>query len=138
MTCGRTCVATDVGGVSEAVGDTGLVVPPGNAALMAEACLTLLRDDELRHRYAAAARARALEYFTIDGAISRFDEIYSFVAAGHPLPIAPPEPEADDQPDATLVFDLLSTAPSEPDADDQPDATLVFTAGDLLSFGVTG
>ena len=30
MTCGRTCVATDVGGVTEAVGDTGLVVPPGS------------------------------------------------------------------------------------------------------------
>ena len=28
MTCGRACVATDVGGVSEALGDTGLVVPP--------------------------------------------------------------------------------------------------------------
>jgi len=138
MTCGRTCVATDVGGVTEAVGDTGLVVPPGNAALMAEACLTLLRDDELRHRYAAAARARALEYFTIDGAISRFDEIYSFVAAGHPLPIAPPEPEPDDQLDTTLVFGADNLLPPEPDADDQPDATLVFTTGDLLRFGVSG
>jgi glycosyltransferase involved in cell wall biosynthesis len=28
MTCGRTCVATDVGGVTEAVGNTGIVVPP--------------------------------------------------------------------------------------------------------------
>ena len=28
MTCGRATVSTDVGGVSEAVGDTGLVVPP--------------------------------------------------------------------------------------------------------------
>jgi glycosyltransferase involved in cell wall biosynthesis len=99
MTCGRTCVATDVGGVTEAVGDTGLVVPPGSPARMAEACLTLLRDDELRHRLAAAARARALEFFTIDGAISRFDEIYSFLASGRPLPTAPPEPDDEDEPD---------------------------------------
>jgi len=99
MTCGRTCVATDVGGCTEAVGDTGLVVPPGNPARLAEACLTLLQDDELRHRYAAAARARALEYFTIDGAISRFDEIYSFLAAGHPLPTVPPGADGDDQSD---------------------------------------
>lgn len=91
MTCGRTCVATDVGGVTEAVGDTGLVVPPGSPERMAEACLTLLRDDELRDRYAAAARARALEYFTIDGAIGQFDEIYSFLAAGQALPTVPPE-----------------------------------------------
>jgi glycosyltransferase involved in cell wall biosynthesis len=97
MTCGRTCVATDVGGVTEAVGDTGLVVPPGSPEPMAEALLTLLRDDELRLRLGAAARARALEFFTIDGAISRFDEIYSFLSAGRPLPSAPPESEADDQ-----------------------------------------
>ena len=107
MTCGRTCVATDVGGVTEAVGDTGLVVPPGSPARLAEACLTLLRDDELRHRLAAAARARALEFFTIDGAISRFDEIYSFLAAGHPLPAAPAEPDADyvsdDQPQVEVA-----------------------------------
>jgi glycosyltransferase involved in cell wall biosynthesis len=95
MTCGRTCVATDVGGVTEAVGDTGLVVPPGSPTRLAQACLTLLQDDELRHRLAAAARARALEFFTIDGAISQFDEIYSFLAAGHPLPVAAPEPAED-------------------------------------------
>jgi polysaccharide biosynthesis protein PelF len=86
MTCGRTCVATDVGGVTEAVGDTGLIVPPGSPAPMAEAFLALLKDDERRRGLAAAARARALEFFTIDGAISRFDEIYSFLAAGRELP----------------------------------------------------
>jgi polysaccharide biosynthesis protein PelF len=88
MTCGRTCVATDVGGVREAVGRTGVVVPPGNPDAMAEAFLALLRDDGLRHHLAAAARSRALEYFTVDGAISRFDEIYGFLAAGQPLPTA--------------------------------------------------
>ena len=112
MTCGRTCVATDVGGVTEAVGDTGLVVPPGNAPRLAEACLTLLRDDELRHRYAAAARARALEYFTIDGAISRFDEIYSFLAAGQSLPTVPPEPDGDYQSDTTLQSESVNLLPT--------------------------
>jgi polysaccharide biosynthesis protein PelF len=104
MTCGRTCVATDVGGVTEAVGDTGLVVPPRNPALMAQACLTLLRDAELRHRLGAAARTRALENFTVDGAINTFDEIYSFLGAGRPLPTAPPEPDADDQPGELLPW----------------------------------
>jgi polysaccharide biosynthesis protein PelF len=99
MTCGRACVATDVGGVTEAVGDTGLVVPPRSPARMAQACLTLLRDDELRHRLGAAARVRALERFTVDGAISSFDEIYSFLGAGRPVPLAMPEPDASDQPE---------------------------------------
>ena len=88
MTCGRACVATDVGGVTEAVGDTGLVVPPRSPKRMARACLTLLRDDDLRHRLGAAARTRALKNFTVDGAISAFDEIYSFVSA--PGPCRPP------------------------------------------------
>jgi glycosyltransferase involved in cell wall biosynthesis len=98
MTCGRTCVATDVGGVTEAVGDTGLVVPPRSPELMAQACLTLLRDAGLRDRLGAAARVRALEHFTVDGAINTFDEIYSFLASGHSLPTAPAETDADTQP----------------------------------------
>jgi glycosyltransferase involved in cell wall biosynthesis len=89
MTCGRTCVATDVGGVTEAVGDTGLVVPPRSPKRMAQACLALLRDDERRHRLGAAARTRALENFTVDGAISTFDEIYNFLSTGRPVPTVP-------------------------------------------------
>jgi glycosyltransferase involved in cell wall biosynthesis len=88
MTCGRPCVATDVGGVTEAVGDTGLVVPPREPAMLAKACVALLRDTDLRHRLGAAARIRALEMFTVDRAITTFDEIYSFLGTGRPLPTA--------------------------------------------------
>jgi polysaccharide biosynthesis protein PelF len=94
MTCGRPCVATDVGGVTEAAGDTGLVVPPREPGQLAEACLTLLRDEELRHRLGTAARSRALEYFTVDRAISAFDEIYMFLGSGRPLPVPSPETAA--------------------------------------------
>jgi glycosyltransferase involved in cell wall biosynthesis len=111
MTCGRTCVATDVGGVTEAVSDTGLVVPPGSPGRFAEACLTLLSDDELRRKYAAAARARALEFFTIDGAITKFDEIYGFLSVRQPLPTVPPEPEDEQQSDEQ---------PSDEQSGDQP------------------
>ena len=48
MTAGRATVSTDVGGVTEAVADTGLVVPPRDPAAMAAACLELLRDDARR------------------------------------------------------------------------------------------
>jgi polysaccharide biosynthesis protein PelF len=87
MTCGRPCVATDVGGVTEAAGDTGLVVPPRDPVALAQACLTLLRDAGLRQRLGSAARLRALEYFTVDRAISAFDEIYMFLGSGTPLPM---------------------------------------------------
>jgi len=89
MTCGRACVATDVGGVTEALGDTGLVIAPRNPERLARACLTLLRDDRRRRRLGSAARARALEYFTVDEAINTFDEIYHFLGSGQPLPTAP-------------------------------------------------
>ena len=89
MTCGRACVATDVGGVTEALGDTGLVVPPRSPERLARACLTLLRDDRMRRRLGSAARARALEYFTVDEAINTFDEIYHFLGSGQPMPVAP-------------------------------------------------
>ena len=76
MTSGRATVSTDVGGVTEAVGDTGLVVPPRDPAAMASACVTLLRDQELRHRLGAAARDRALEFFTVEQAVHTFRGIY--------------------------------------------------------------
>jgi len=85
MTCGRPCVATDVGGVNEAIADTGVVVPPRNPRALAEGCLKLLRDDDERRRLGAAARERALEFFTVDRAISAFDEIYMFIGSGRPL-----------------------------------------------------
>jgi polysaccharide biosynthesis protein PelF len=96
MTCGRPCVATDVGGVSEAVADTGMIVPPRNPEALAQSCLALLRDASLRRKLGTAARMRALEYFTVDRAISAFDEIYTFVGTGLELPNVDLDDESDD------------------------------------------
>jgi glycosyltransferase involved in cell wall biosynthesis len=90
MTCGRACVATDVGGVGEALGDdAGIVVPPRDPDALAKACLRLLRDPGLRARLGAAARRRAIEHFTVDRAVSAFDEIYAMTGSGRPVPPAP-------------------------------------------------
>ena len=62
------------------------MVPPRSPESLAQACLTLLRDAPQRRRLGAAARMRALEYFTVDRAISAFDEIYTFVGTGLELP----------------------------------------------------
>lgn len=86
MTCGRATVATDVGGVREAVGDAGVVVAPRDPRAMADACLRLLRDEVTRHRIGAAARERALEYFTVDQAVGSFRSIYAGLA-GARLPV---------------------------------------------------
>ncbi|MGV9255315.1 DUF3492 domain-containing protein [Streptomyces sp. NPDC003697] len=102
MFCGRATVSTDVGAVVEVVGGTGLVVPPRNPRALAEACVALLCDPERRARLGAAARARALELFTVEQNIAAFHGIYLEIVSrcpvrrvvldgtGAPLPFADP------------------------------------------------
>ncbi|WP_145767393.1 glycosyltransferase [Streptomyces brevispora] len=121
MFCGRATVSTDVGAVVEVIGGTGLVVPPRNPRALADACLALLRDPKRRARLGAAARARALELFTVEQNLAAFRGIYLELIArapvrrdtaaanadGGPRPFAtPPEahvlglwPESDEGPD---------------------------------------
>lgn len=102
MFCGRATVSTDVGAVVEVIGGTGLVVPPRNPRALAEACVALLRDPARRARLGAAARARALELFTVEQNLTAFRGIYlelishspvqreAVGADGGPLPFAHP------------------------------------------------
>ncbi|MFE0171514.1 DUF3492 domain-containing protein [Streptomyces sp. NPDC059002] len=102
MFCGRATVSTDVGAVVEVIGGTGLVVPARNPRALAEACVALLRDPERCARLGAAARARALELFTVEQNVAAFRGIYLEIVshcpvrrdavdeAGEPLPFANP------------------------------------------------
>ncbi|MFJ6668172.1 DUF3492 domain-containing protein [Streptomyces sp. NPDC091383] len=102
MFCGRATVSTDTGAVVEVIGGTGLVVPPRNPRALGDACVALLRDPERRARLGAAARARALELFTVEQNIAAFHGIYLEIvshcpvrrdlldASGAPLPFAAP------------------------------------------------
>ncbi|MEU8587734.1 glycosyltransferase [Streptomyces sp. NPDC048664] len=102
MLCGRATVSTDTGAVLEVIGGTGLVVPPRNPRALARACVALLKDPERRARLGAAARARALELFTVEQNIEAFRGIYLEIVsrtpvrrvlvddAGAPLPFGAP------------------------------------------------
>ncbi|MGW7379492.1 DUF3492 domain-containing protein [Streptomyces sp. NPDC054794] len=85
MFCGRATVSTDVGAVVEVIGGTGLVVPPRNPRALAEACVALLRSPERRERLGAAARARALELFTVEQNIAAFHGIYLEIVVHCPV-----------------------------------------------------
>ncbi|HEU6451777.1 MAG TPA: glycosyltransferase [Gemmatimonadaceae bacterium] len=64
MTLGKPVVATDAGGIPEVVvhGETGLLVPIGDARALGDAIARVLADGELAARLTAGARARAPRY----------------------------------------------------------------------------
>jgi glycosyltransferase involved in cell wall biosynthesis len=72
MAAGRPVVSSAIGGTNELIadGDTGLLVPPGDAAALARALRRVLADDELRAALARRARQRVERDFT-PGAMSR-------------------------------------------------------------------
>lgn len=77
MSCGRSTVSTDVGGVREAVGDTGLVVPPREPEAMARATLELLKGGwEKRAELGSRARQRVIDQFTLRRSVDGFRTIY--------------------------------------------------------------
>jgi glycosyltransferase involved in cell wall biosynthesis len=70
MAYGRAVVASDVGGLSEAIADgvTGLLVPPRDVVALRAALSRLLADPALRERLGAAARAKAAAELSWDTA----------------------------------------------------------------------
>ncbi|MFJ8883496.1 DUF3492 domain-containing protein [Streptomyces sp. NPDC102402] len=119
MFCGRATVSTDVGAVVEVVGGTGLVVPPRNPRALADACVELLRDPERRARLGAAARARALELFTVEQNLAAFRGIYLDLAGHAParrtVPATTWDPDGPPRPFATPPeAHVLGELPPEP------------------------
>jgi glycosyltransferase involved in cell wall biosynthesis len=76
MATGRPTVSTNVGGVREAVGDAGYVVPPRNPEAIADACLQLLNDPDERQAMGTAARERILSFFTVEQCLALYSDLY--------------------------------------------------------------
>ncbi|MCY0927814.1 DUF3492 domain-containing protein [Streptomyces sp. H27-H1] len=150
MFCGRATVSTDVGAVVEVIGGTGLVVPPRNPRALAEACVSLLRDPERAQRLGSAARARALELFTVEQNVNAFQESYlRLLAHGPARPDAtgtgvpfeqPPEARvpghwatptwATPEPSAEPRTASAADGPTAPGAEDPPAPAGAVEAGD--------
>lgn len=79
--CARPVVATDIGGVGEALGDAGLLVPPRAPEAMAAAILKLLREPELAGSLGTAARRRAEQLFTVDRFVDEYARLYRELTA---------------------------------------------------------
>lgn len=78
MACGLPVVATRCGGPEEIVmnGDSGLFVPPGDPAALADAIGRVAADPDLRATLGRSARARATTQFSIDRMIQGYEAVY--------------------------------------------------------------
>ncbi len=78
MAGGAAVISTPVGAIGDAIldGETGLLVPPGDAAALAVAIAKLIDDPALRGRLAANARRRFEAMFTIDRTADQVAALY--------------------------------------------------------------
>ncbi len=90
MASGLPVVATDVGGVPEAVipGQTGWLVPPRDPAALGSAISQILTDDALRSRFGHAGRELAVRNFSLTRMVQAFAAILQQVVGskeGNPV-----------------------------------------------------
>ena len=76
MASGIPCVATDVGDVAEAIGQTGLVVPKENPEILALAWQQMLKFSATqRQQYGEAAKHRIQQYYNMDIVVEFYKEL---------------------------------------------------------------
>jgi glycosyltransferase involved in cell wall biosynthesis len=78
MAAGRAIVGSKAGGMEQQLdyGKAGLLIPPGNPGAIADAVCRLLASRKLRLGLAAAARARVLSEYNVDGIGALMEESY--------------------------------------------------------------
>jgi glycosyltransferase involved in cell wall biosynthesis len=75
MMMGRTIIASDIGGLSEEVGDTGLKFRPGNAEELADRMEQAMATPELLTELGKRARQRTLELYTAEKMIGEYRKL---------------------------------------------------------------
>ncbi|MCD6287553.1 MAG: N-acetyl-alpha-D-glucosaminyl L-malate synthase BshA [Candidatus Hydrogenedentes bacterium] len=78
MACEVPVVATDGGGLPEVIedGKTGYLTEIGDCTAMADRVTKLLRDKDLCKRMGQAGRRRAIEHFSKDDIVTRYETLY--------------------------------------------------------------
>jgi len=88
MALGCAVVASDIPGIDAAVvhGESGILVPPGDAQALAAAVEALLADPDRRAKLGAAARSRA-EEFSVAGFGARYRGLLWDLVGGRSQPV---------------------------------------------------
>jgi polysaccharide biosynthesis protein PelF len=79
MFSGRTVVASDVGNIAEMLDGTGVLVPPGDAAALADALISVIEGEgaeQYRNSLASAALKRAHLLYTTEQSMNQFRNLY--------------------------------------------------------------
>lgn len=89
MACARPVLATAVGGTPALIRDgvDGLLVADGDVQAMADALIALHDDPQAAARLGAAARAKALESFSIDAMVDAYGALFAPHDRLTPLPV---------------------------------------------------
>ncbi len=77
MACAKPVVATDVGGVREALEGFGIIVKPRDPKALAEGVIKLLTDPELRETLGRRAREEILAKYRTDLTINEYRNVYN-------------------------------------------------------------
>jgi glycosyltransferase involved in cell wall biosynthesis len=75
------CLSTGIFGIPELIGDTGILVPPGDVDALAKAMLELAKDPALRERLGDAAKLRVETEFSQTAMMAKIEAIYDEVLA---------------------------------------------------------
>jgi glycosyltransferase involved in cell wall biosynthesis len=80
MSCGVPCVVTDVGDSAALLAEAGRVVPPGDSAIFASACIELLSfDGAERTRIGNVGRKRIKQHYSLQSIVDRYESLYASV-----------------------------------------------------------
>jgi glycosyltransferase involved in cell wall biosynthesis len=84
MAAGLPVVATDVGGNAEAVvaGVTGLIVPVGDRAAMADALVRIAGNREWAAKLGAAGKERVRTLFSHEACVDKYEALYEGLSSG--------------------------------------------------------
>ena len=102
MAAGLPTVASNVGGIPDAIqhGVSGVLVPPGDAVILADSISALLREPATRSRLGHAAQDRVRQNFCLEQQVSGTEKMYRdlFIRTtahrhGNTVPHSSPEPQ---------------------------------------------
>ena len=80
MSCGIPVVATDVGGVTEALDEKcGFICKPKDHEAIGNSVVTLLKDEVLRKKMGAYARKKVIDNFTVEKFIKEYEVAYEYI-----------------------------------------------------------